>query len=176
VYASIGDKMGSDSNDIDSSWVLDIRSTFHVCPRRDWFDFFREVFDGTMILVDGSTLSVVGVGTVRFRIWDGMIYTVIDIRYVPGIRRSLVSLSELDSHGYELWIYGGSMEVLCGDMVVIRGTRHGGLYEIVDTMESASTIVSASTPTWRVVEGDDMTDYGGAATVETCHMVVNVIA
>jgi hypothetical protein len=51
-----------------------------------------------------------------------MICTVIDVRYVPSVRRSLVSLSELDSRGYEIRIRGGSMEVFCGNMTVIRGT------------------------------------------------------
>jgi acyl CoA:acetate/3-ketoacid CoA transferase beta subunit len=47
---------------------------------------------------------------------------------------------------------------------------------MVGTVESASTVVSAGTHTWRVVGGDDMTGCGGAATVETCHMAVSVIA
>jgi hypothetical protein len=47
---------------------------------------------------------------------------------------------------------------------------------MVDTVESTSTVVSAGTPTWRVVGGDDMTGYNGATTVETCHMEVSVIA
>jgi hypothetical protein len=76
--------------------------------------------------------------------WDGMIRTVIDIRYVHSIWRSLVSLSELDSRGSELRIGGGSMEVLHGDMIVIRETRCGGLYEMVGTVESASTVISAN--------------------------------
>jgi hypothetical protein len=33
-----------------------------------------------------------------------------------------VSLSELDSRGYELWIHGGSIEALHGDLIVIQGT------------------------------------------------------
>jgi hypothetical protein len=105
-----------------------------------------------------------------------MIDTVIDVRYVPSVRRSLVSISELDSHGYELWIRGGSMKILHGDMVVIWGTRRGGLFEIVSMVEFASTIVPADTHTWRVVEGDDMTGCGETTTVETCHMAVSVIA
>jgi hypothetical protein len=35
-----------------------------------------------MTLADGSTLSIVGVGTVRFRMWDDMILMVINVRYV----------------------------------------------------------------------------------------------
>jgi hypothetical protein len=63
-----------------------------------------------------------------------------------------------------------------GDMVVIRGTRRGGLFEIVGMVEFASTIVPAGTPTWRVVGGDDMTDCGETTTIKTCHMIVSVIA
>jgi hypothetical protein len=79
--------------------------------------------------------------------WDGMIHTVTDVRYVPDVQMSLMSLNELDSRGYGLWIRSGSIEILRGDMVVIRGTRCGGLYEMVGTVVSASTVVSAGTPT-----------------------------
>jgi hypothetical protein len=88
------------------------------------------VSGGTITLADGSTLSVTGVGMVRFWMWNGMIRMVIDVRYIPSVWRSIVSLSELDSCGYELRIRGGSMEVLRGDLVIIQGTRRGGLYEI----------------------------------------------
>jgi Zinc knuckle len=173
VYESVGDGTGSSSGGAGSSWVLDSGSTFHICPRRDWFDSFREVSGGTVTLADGSTLSVVRVGVVRFRMWDRMICTVTNVRYVPSVRMSLLSLSELDSRGYELRIRGGSMEVLRGDLVVIRGTRRDGLYEMVGMVESTSTVVS---PTWRVIGDDDMTGCSGAATVETCHMAASAIA
>jgi hypothetical protein len=176
VYESVGDGTDSGSGGVGSSWVLDSGSTFHICPRRDWFDSFQEVSDETMTLADGSTLSVVGVGAVRFRMWDGMIRTVTDVQYVPDVCRSLMSLSELDSCGCELRIHGGSMEVLRGDMVVILDTRRGGLYEMVSTMESASTIISADTPIWRVIGGNDMTGCSGVVMVETCHMAVSDIA
>jgi hypothetical protein len=81
-------------------------------------------------LADGSTLSVIRVDAVRFRMWDDMIRTVTDVRYVPGVRRSLVLLSELNSRGYELLICGVSTDVLCGNIVVIRGTRRNDLFEI----------------------------------------------
>jgi hypothetical protein len=40
VYKSVGDGTGSGGGDAGSSWVLDSGRTFHVCPRRDWFDSF----------------------------------------------------------------------------------------------------------------------------------------
>jgi hypothetical protein len=87
-----------------------------------------------------------------------------------------VSLGELDSRRYELRICGGSMKVLRGDLVVIQDTRRDSLYEMVGTVESASTVISADTPIWRVIGGDDMTGYSGVATVGTCHMAVSAIA
>jgi hypothetical protein len=97
--------MDNGSGGASSSWVLDFGSIFHVCPRRDWFDSFREVSGGTVTLADGLTLSVVGVGAVRFRMLDGMICMITDVRYALSARRSLVSLSELDPR----WIHGGTL-------------------------------------------------------------------
>jgi hypothetical protein len=51
----------------------------------------------------------------------------------------------------------------------------GGLFDMVDMVESTSIVVLADTPTCRVISRDDIFFYGGAVTVETCHMTVNVI-
>jgi hypothetical protein len=65
--------------------------------------------------------------------------------------------------------------VLRSDMV-IRSTRHSGLFEMIDTVESAFTVVLADTPTWRIIGGNDMISCGSAVIVKSCHMVVSVIA
>jgi hypothetical protein len=175
VYETIGDEICSDSGGT-VVVVLDSENKFHVCPQRDLFDSFREVFSGTVTLADGSTLSVIGIGMVRFQMCDVMICTIIDIRYVLDAWRGLMSLSELHSRRYKLRIHVGFMEVLRCDIIVIRSTRRGGLFEMVNTVESTSTVVPADTPTCRVVGGDDMIGCSGATTIETCHMAVSIIA
>jgi hypothetical protein len=45
-----------------------------------------EVSSGIVTLADGLTLSVIGVCIVRFRMWDDIIRTVTDLRYVSGMR------------------------------------------------------------------------------------------
>lgn len=62
---------------------------------------------------DGIELSVVGVGTVRIKMYDGVVRT-LEVRHVPELRKNLISLSLLDSHGYR---YSGEGEVV----KVIRG-------------------------------------------------------
>jgi hypothetical protein len=82
VYETIGDEICSGSGSAGSSWMLDSENKFHACPRRDLFDSFREVFSGIVALADGSTLSVIEIGMVKFQMCDVMIRTIIDIRYV----------------------------------------------------------------------------------------------
>lgn len=60
---------------------------------------------------DGIELSVVGVGTVRIKMYDGVVRT-FEVRHVPELRKNLISLSLLDSHGYR---YSGEV------VKVIRG-------------------------------------------------------
>jgi hypothetical protein len=67
--------MGQTVGGAGSSRVFDSGSIFHICPRRDLFDSFREVSGETVTLADGSTFLVIRVGTVRFQMWDGMIRT-----------------------------------------------------------------------------------------------------
>jgi hypothetical protein len=95
-----------------------------------------------------------------------MIRIIIDVRHVSGIRRDLVSLNELDLHGYEIRNSGGSMEVLHDDMTIIRGIMRGGFNEMIGIVEFASTVIPVDTPIYRVIGGGDMTGCGGGTTVE----------
>jgi hypothetical protein len=85
VYESVVDETCNSSGGASSSYVLDSGSTFYVYYRRVWFDSFQEVFGGTITLADGSTLLVVGVGTIRFQMWDDMIRMIIDVCYVFSV-------------------------------------------------------------------------------------------
>jgi hypothetical protein len=79
VYESAGDETSIDNGGTSSSWVLDSISTFHIYLWRDWFDSFREVSGEAVILVEGLTLSIIRVGTIRFRMWDDMQFLVLSL-------------------------------------------------------------------------------------------------
>ena len=52
-----------------SEWVLDMGSTYHICPRRKLFGSFEEL-DGSLISVgDDYTGQMVGNGTVFIRMY-----------------------------------------------------------------------------------------------------------
>ncbi|EOY34202.1 Uncharacterized protein TCM_041944 [Theobroma cacao] len=55
------------------TWILDLACCFHICLRRDWFSTYQSVDMGTVQLEDDFSLSVVGIGTIRIKMFDGMV-------------------------------------------------------------------------------------------------------
>ena len=45
---------------------------------------------------NNTTCKLVGVRSVKMRMFDGMVKTLIDVRYVSGLKKNLISLGTLD--------------------------------------------------------------------------------
>jgi hypothetical protein len=50
---------------------------------------------------DNTACEVINYGSVQFRMHDGMIRTLTDVRHVPTMSKNLISLSTLDLKGYK---------------------------------------------------------------------------
>ena len=61
---------------------MDTSATYHVCPKRDWFDSFEKL-DGSLVHMDDSTCNMDEVDTIFIKIFDGMVRGRKDVRYVP---------------------------------------------------------------------------------------------
>ena len=51
-----------------------------------------------------------------------------DARYIPRLKKNLISVDQLDSTGYAAEFGKGSWKIVKGVMIVIRGTKSGTLY------------------------------------------------
>jgi len=51
-------------------------------------------------MANGTQSCAVGVNTVWICMFDGEVYTIKAVRYVPGLERNLISLGTLDAKGY----------------------------------------------------------------------------
>ncbi|TYK07988.1 hypothetical protein E5676_scaffold265G001240 [Cucumis melo var. makuwa] len=74
-----------------------------------------------------GTCDVKGTGSVQVATHDGMIRMLTNVRYVPELKRNLVSLGELDRSGYTIKSESGVMKVTKGSLVKLRGTLRNGL-------------------------------------------------
>ena len=68
-----------------------------MTPNRDWFVTFQEIDSGKILMGNDGACSIVGKGTVQIKMVDGIMRTLIDVRYVPELHKNLISLSTLDS-------------------------------------------------------------------------------
>jgi hypothetical protein len=80
---------------------------------------------------DNTPCEVIGIGSVKIRIHDGVTHTLTDVRHVPTMFRNLISLSTLDNMGYKYFTLGGVLKVSKGSFVVMKGVmKSANLYII----------------------------------------------
>ncbi|WRX08983.1 Integrase [Theobroma cacao] len=103
------------------TWILDSACCFHICPRHDWFTTYQSVNMGTVQVGDDFSLSVVGIGTIRIKMFDGM--------------------------GYKYSGQDGVLNVSKGALTIMKGKLSGDLYCLVgNTVIETVSVVSSNDP------------------------------
>ena len=113
---------------IDNEWIMDSGCSFHMCPDIDWFQNLNNKETGTVYMGNNQSYSVKGIGNISLKLHDNKTITLIDVRYVPGLKRNLISLSTLDELGFSYKAENGSMYVFKGDELILTGAKKNGLY------------------------------------------------
>ena len=68
-----------------------------MCPHREYFNTYKE-YDVSIIRIgDDSMSKVMGIGTVKVRMYDGAVRILTNVRHVLKLRRGLISLGMLDT-------------------------------------------------------------------------------
>ncbi|KAG9441834.1 hypothetical protein H6P81_017688 [Aristolochia fimbriata] len=126
-------------------WTLDSGCSYHMCSHRHWFSAYDAVDGGVVMMANNSTCRAIGKGSVQLKMNDGVIRTLTDVRYVPDLKRNLISLGTLDSIGCKYSAEGGIMKVSRGVLTVMKGRKIGTLY-VLDgsTVTGSTTVASAS--------------------------------
>ncbi|KAJ9544694.1 hypothetical protein OSB04_024401 [Centaurea solstitialis] len=104
-------------------WILDSGCTFHMCPHRSWFHTYEKVPEGVVMMGNNDSCPIIGKGTIRIRMHDGITRTLGDVRYVPELQRNLISLSTLDRNGYEFIGKNGVVRVKRGALLMMKALR-----------------------------------------------------
>ena len=112
-------------------WILDSSYTFHMCPELDWFHNIKSYDGGKVYMGDDSTYKITGIGNIKLKMSDGMVRTLRDVRYIPGLRRNLISLGQLDQYGLSYKAEGGTLKISRGSLVLLKAVIRDGLYELI---------------------------------------------
>ena len=77
-------------------WVLDTGCTHHMTSQRHWFSSFK-VMNGTVYMGDDNPCTTQGIGSIRIKHHDGVIRELHGVRYLPNLKKILISLGTLES-------------------------------------------------------------------------------
>jgi hypothetical protein len=90
-----------------------------MCPHREWFATYEPLNGGSVSMGNDTKCRVVGIGTIRFRIFDGIVCTLIDVRHVVVLKKNLISFKALDQKGYKFVTRSYQIKVFRGSLCVI---------------------------------------------------------
>ena len=113
---------------VPDEWILDSGCSFHMSPNRSWFINFDEHESDTVYMGNNNTCTVQGIGDIKLKLHDGKIRLLTNVRYVPGLKRNLISLGTLDEIGFLYLAKNGCLHVTKNDCIVLSGIKKNGLY------------------------------------------------
>ncbi|KAG8498600.1 hypothetical protein CXB51_004852 [Gossypium anomalum] len=119
---------------VSEEWILDSGCTFHMSPNRDWFTTYETVSEGVVLMRNNASCKIAGVGTIKVKMFDGVVRTLSDVRHV------------LDSKGYRYTAESGVLKISKGSLVVMKGQRKiAKLYVLQgSTVTGDAAVVSSS--------------------------------
>ena len=112
-----------------AEWILDCAATFHYCPLREWFSSFEKTENASVVLTgNDNPCQIMGVGSIRLKMFNGIVRELKNVRYVLGMKKNLISLRYLEAKGYKYGAQDGILKVSAGAMELMKGTRRNNLY------------------------------------------------
>jgi len=103
-----------------SEWILDMGSTYNICPTRELFAIFEELDGGVMSMRDDHTCWLVGKGTVHIKMYDGTMRELKNMRYITRMMKNLISVGNLEADGLRRTLGEGVPKMSSGSLVVLR--------------------------------------------------------
>ena len=77
---------------------------------------------------NNMTCSVVGIGSVKLKMTDGLVYEMQNVRHVSELKKNLISLGMLDKLRCMFKAEKDILKVIKGSMVIMKGSMNNELY------------------------------------------------
>jgi len=74
---------------------------------------------------------VEGIATVRIKMFDGMVRKLKEVRYIPQLKRNLISVGTLKVLGHGVSVSDGVLKMTKGSMVALKGVQRNILYYLM---------------------------------------------
>ena len=142
VTEEAGDAMILSVNSPIESWILDSGASFHATPCQEIMENYVSGDFGKVHLADDETLKIVGKGDIILKLPNQTTWKLQGVRHVPGLRRNLISVGQLDGEGYCTTFSGHEWKITKGALVIARGKKTGTLY-VTSNLENIVAVADA---------------------------------
>ena len=113
--------ISSSRDHLTDSLIMDSACSYHLMPNKDWFDTYRLVDYGYLLMGNDASCRVVGMGNMKVKMFVGVIRTLCHVRSIPNLRKNLISLGNLEGNGFNYKFANGVMKVSKGVLTMIKG-------------------------------------------------------
>ena len=120
--------------------MLDFTCTFHMCPKKEWFYNLDESVRDSVFMGNDEACKIFGMGKIKLKLHDGTVRNLIEVRYIPNLKKNLMSVDFLEFKGFKITMEKGILTVSYGAFVALRAARKRNMYFL-----DGSTIVGEAT-------------------------------
>ena len=68
-------------------------------------------------------MNVVGIGSIKMKMYDGTVRTIQQVRHVEGIQKNLLSMGQFDDLGCKMETEKGIMKIIRGALVIMKAEK-----------------------------------------------------
>ena len=66
-----------------------------MTPKKDWFDTYKPYNGGMIQMGNDATCPVTGIGTMKIKMFDGVVRVLSNVRHIPNLRKKVSTLHKL---------------------------------------------------------------------------------
>nr|GEX68173.1 retrotransposon protein, putative, Ty1-copia subclass [Tanacetum cinerariifolium] len=121
-------------------WIMDLGCSYHMTPKLDIFFDFLECDGGNVQLGNNRDCKIRGIGKVRIQLRDGSSFVLHDVRYIPELKRNLISLETLKKDAFTVKLQSGKVKVINGSRVVLSGIQRDNCVYSLDSHAMAGEL------------------------------------
>ena len=120
--------------DTKQEWIMDSGCSYHSTSDREVMFDLKEFNGGSVLMANNTQCDIKGIGKIKIQNSDGSEVILTGVRYIPEVRRNLISYGMLEKSGCK---YKGSnfmVHFYKDNKRVISGKYHKGVYYLQGTI------------------------------------------
>ena len=120
------------TNTFSNSWIVDSGAGAHICSNMQTLRKTRKLAKGEMQFKfgDGALVAAVAIGDLELVLPTGLIIELTSVFVIPSCNRNIISVSVLDSMGYEFVFKNRCCNISRNDLIYASAYYFNGLYLI----------------------------------------------